>query len=221
METQQATTTRANPRGYDTSFEAQNALMMMLSRRVHSRVRQSGAFILFEDIYQEACLAYTNALRTYDPSRGITFSAYLGRAVMNEANRYVKKRIEERTVHKVVAFCELQSDDNFSPEELIPDASFNVEDLSVRSAEIRERIDRLSLESKLIVRELLSPTRKVLAAHRRYVRAAVAKAAEKNARAPSTALTVRMIGKHLGFSRPQMHAIAREFKEVLGVTVNA
>jgi len=212
-------------RGFDTSFEAQKGLIHKLARTIHTRVLATKTNIQYEDLFQEACLSYAEALRTYKPGLGITFSAYMGRAVLNNVNRYVNKRIEERALHGVMLFSEMSGEDDedeFSPEQYLADTTLSVEQLAVRSVEISERIRCLSAEARRIIREIMAPTQAVMDAHEEYL-AAIHKhiAGGAKRRNPSEKLSVRLIGRYLGYSREQMRGIAQEFDTVLGVKIHA
>lgn len=224
VQTQAATPRPNTGRGYDTSFEAQNGLIHKLARKLHSRVLATHVNMPYEDVYQEACLSYVEALRTYDPSRGITFSAYMGRAVLNNVNRIVGKHIEERVQHKVKLFSELsnEDDENYTPEEIFASSVAGVEETAIRSVEIRERINSLTPNARRIIRELMSPTPQVINAHKAYIEHCAAQYAKSGRQQRTHAkLTVRLIGRYLGLTPRQMTAITREYKTVLGVSIHA
>lgn len=214
-------------RGYDTSFENQKGLLHTFARKVFGRLSAANVNITYEDIYQEMCLSYTQALRTYDPSRGITFSAYMGRSVYNNINFIAKKMIRERVELGMTLFSEFSNGDDetgFSIEEVIHNEdspSLSPEALAVRNIEVRERIAQLSRNGKRILRELISPSDEVAARHQAYIRSVGEKIKRGEfKRAPSTTLTVKLIGKYLCLTREEMIHVCDEYERVLGVSIN-
>lgn len=79
-------------RGFSTRYEDHKGLMYRFAMRCYARVRGSGISALeFDDVLSEMSVSYTKALKSYDPARGITFSAYLGRCCFNDFNKLMEK----------------------------------------------------------------------------------------------------------------------------------
>ena len=54
--------------------------------------RFSGRGIEYEDLYQVACLACVNALKTFDPDRGLRFTTFVTPTVMGAVRNYIRDK---------------------------------------------------------------------------------------------------------------------------------
>lgn len=79
-------------RAFSTRFEDHKGLIYTLAMRCYARLLGARITAMeFEDVYSEMCVSYTKAARGFDPSRGIGFGAYLGRACYNDFNKIAEK----------------------------------------------------------------------------------------------------------------------------------
>ena len=71
-------------RKYSTRFEDHTGLLHKLTKGGFARLSKLDSAIFdYEDLYQEACVAYLSAQESYDESKGYGFGAYMGRTVIN------------------------------------------------------------------------------------------------------------------------------------------
>lgn len=97
-------TTKPAPigRAYSTKFEDHKGLMIKIARNCYARARSSKISSLeFDDVLGEMHYAYVKASQGYDPERGITFGAYLGRACYNQFNKVMERLELEQYGHKL------------------------------------------------------------------------------------------------------------------------
>lgn len=220
----------ANPRGFSTAFADHKSLIHKMTKKCWGRLDSLGFSMDYEDIFQEHCVSYARAVKCYDPSKGITFSAYMGTAIYNGFNEAVKRMVAEREVLNVVYLGDevaadsvegLEGHDNI--DSILGDGirSPSIEDQSVLSDEIRERVSSLSDNAKLVIRELLSPSKAILKtlegikAHSK-----LAKEMKQPRIHVPPEVNLRVIRMHYGFSYHKMNEIKREFKNKLGVEID-
>jgi hypothetical protein len=79
---------------------------------MHGRVRAAGALIEYDDVYGELCVAFAAAQKSYDPTRGITFTAYLGACCFNRFNKFAEKWIAEQHTLGLIRNSEFESLDS-------------------------------------------------------------------------------------------------------------
>lgn len=82
-------------RGYSTAFEDHQGLLHNFTKQSFGILGEFKIPIDYEDVFQEACIAYTKARDGYKPELGFTFSAYMGRAVTTHLTRFRSKLIRE------------------------------------------------------------------------------------------------------------------------------
>lgn len=212
-----------------TSFEDSKSLLEYLAYKCSQRLYALGFHDADkEDLYQDGCVVYARAVKSYDPSSGVPFNAYLRRAVLLEFNNNVQRRIEIRDSLNIIDVTNAhEHEDIGTTEYLTPDenspaffgSNETVEDLAVRSDETRERIASLSPMAKLFVRELISPSAPVLRTlHAMQAQADFAKTLNQNIHRPKE-VNVKVIRKHYGVDREQYGALKTEFLMKLGVKI--
>ena len=73
-----------------------------MSWKSYRRARASGLQLEFDDIYQEASIAYMRASKTFNPALGYRFITYLGAAIMTALANY-KHRQDRQLVGRTVS----------------------------------------------------------------------------------------------------------------------
>ena len=68
------------------AFEEAMPLCAVVARRF------SGRGIEYEDLYQVACLACVNALRSFDPERGLKFTTFVTPTVVGSVRNYIRDK---------------------------------------------------------------------------------------------------------------------------------
>lgn len=79
----------------------------LLHKWAHSYRRTTG--IEEEELFSEACLAYVNAIKTFDPSKGVQMSTWISRCVKNKLNDFIAE-----AYRKEVTLFEEEKMDTFS-----------------------------------------------------------------------------------------------------------
>lgn len=215
-------------RGFTTDFENHAGLIHSITRKCMGRLYNLGFNIEYEDLFQDNCLSYTKAMIGYDAERGITFSAYMGRAIYNQFNNQVEKMLNERSgINTVLVGEDNDVDDIHYNNSNNQDGdlynhhySMTVEDKAVLSDEIRGRISKLSSLAKLVIRELISPSEDLLKT-REGIRAHAELARSLNKRVPHVPqdVNLKLIRLHYALSYSDMKGVKREFSEKLGVQI--
>lgn len=213
-------------RSMSTKFEDHTGLIHQLTHKCYGRLKEVGVNTLeYEDVFQINCETFVMAAPKFNPEFGVTFGAYLGRAIYNQFNRAVKKIITEHVELGMVSYHSFVADDDeefdfldcYEHEDL---TVHGVEQVLVQRAEARERISKLSPIAKVFVRELIAPTNALVETvaglkenERRQKAAGV-----KSVRAPGSH-GIRAIKMHYGFRQHEMNKVRDEFKEILGVEI--
>lgn len=216
--------TTAVNRAFSSEFSLHTGLIHTLTRKCWGRLKEAGLDEFeYEDIYQINCITYVKVAKAYDASRGVTFGAYLGRAIYNEFNKFADRVIEEKHQLGFISYDEFSSEDN--------DVNFldyhnGDVDLTEVAAETisretaRENISKLSSLGKLVIRELLSPTDALkktfegIKAHSELAK----QSGEKYIRVPKS-IDMRTIKLHYGFRQRDIAGLKNEFKKELGVEI--
>jgi len=154
-------------RAFSMDFEQHQALIHKFARKGYGRLVQANVIIDYEDVYQEMCVTFTLALSKYDPSKGISFSAYFGRAIWHQFNRFAEREIQEK-----VDICSASIDDMASSGEddskmdfyeVVDSGQPSPEEILSSRQEAMERNAKCrSTVSKIFIRELMNPSKKVL-----------------------------------------------------------
>jgi hypothetical protein len=96
-------------RGFSTKYEDHTGLLYKFALMFHGRLQGAGITAMeFEDVRSELNVTYVKALKKYDPEKGITFTAYLGRACINDFNK-VAERLELEQFGRINAWAARKS----------------------------------------------------------------------------------------------------------------
>lgn len=149
-----------NPRAYSTKLEDHSKLIHMLAHKFLARLVGANCNAMdYEDLYQHACITYTKAQSRYNPEYGITFTAYLGRAIVNDMNKLMEKVLNEHFGLGIVYGDDMgdDDDDSMSVYENFASSDETAEERMERMSEARENIRNLNAVSRLYVRILMQP----------------------------------------------------------------
>lgn len=84
---------KAKSSAFSTAYEAHQGIIHKFARKGYGRLIQAGVVIDYEDVFQEMSMTYVKAAKLYNPERGISFSAYMGRAIWNQFNLFAENEI--------------------------------------------------------------------------------------------------------------------------------
>ena len=211
-----------------TQFEDCKKLLSYLAYKCSQRLYALGFEADVDDLFQDACVVYTKAVEAFNPEVGAPFQAYLKRAVLLGFNNKVEHMLEVRKSVKFVSVVTDEESDiggmdfikSSEDTEAFNDTADNVEELAIRSDEIRERVGSLSPMAKLVVRELISPslqvtrTMQAMQAHADFGQ----KTLNQRLYRPKE-VNIRVIRKHYGINPKQYARLKEEFLTKLGVTI--
>lgn len=80
----------------DGSYESVKGLVMTAAIKCFRRVEAFGLGMTIDDVRQEMYISYMQALKKWDPSRGILFSTYLTTALYRNFNEVIRRAEVER-----------------------------------------------------------------------------------------------------------------------------
>jgi len=214
-------------RGFRTDFESHKNLLHKFARMLMGRMQGAGLNPDYDDIFGEMCEAYACALPHYNPEKGITFSAYLGRVVWNNVNRRVDHLLEE---HKAIGHVPLSDfaaesgeDDDSILGRLSDDAvQQSPEDIAERNEAMARRMRNLPALVRAVIRELVSPspelmrTYEAMKAHREF-----AMTIHRRPKKVPNEVTLSVIYQHFGLSPDQISTVEQQCLEHLGVDLRA
>lgn len=204
-------------KAYSTEFSLHVGLIRQLTASVAKRAMACGVDYDFDDAYQDGCVAYTKAAKGYDPERGITFTAYLGRTIYNELNRQVQTWIECRSELHIQSIEDMGAEGQDILEVLeAPEES--AEEILGHRQEMRQKVMALSAMSRSVIRELNHPSPELRQTIEQKQISAKAQRAmgKKFVRVPDSP-TFALVAEHLGLSKREYARIRQEFREKLGV----
>ncbi len=152
-------------RGFSTDIRDHEGLVRNMARKALGRLIENRVVVDFEDVYQDMCVSFVKAAQTYDPDRGITFSAYMGRAAYNNFNRTAERMINDAricpiTVEAIEDLATIQGGDNTelsqsALEVLSQDTIESAEESYARKETMRETLALLSPTTRSVIAELL------------------------------------------------------------------
>ncbi|WP_374335301.1 sigma-70 family RNA polymerase sigma factor [Methyloversatilis sp.] len=147
-------------RCYSTEFADHEGLIHSFARKGFGRLQAARVSIDYDDVFQEMCLSFTKAREKYNPDAGFSFSAYFGRAIWNDFNKFAERLISERVDLGLINFEDMKGEDDDGgdiTEYLMLDVQFH-ETPESRLEDSQEFIQRFGK----IMRQLSPVTRKVV-----------------------------------------------------------
>ena len=73
----------------DIEFKDNIGLVHLVTRKCYGWAQALGVPMDYEDVFQEASMAFVTAARSYDPTVGTKFSAYFSRAAFNQVRKAI------------------------------------------------------------------------------------------------------------------------------------
>lgn len=151
----------SNPRLYSTKFEDHHGLIHKFARGGYSRLIGAGVSIDYEDVFQEMCISYVKAVEKYDPDTGIGFSAYMGRTVINNFNKYAERELRTHFGLGIMSVEDMAlTEDHHDPLDIldVDRDEQTVEERLIAKQEMRLKSRFLTKNAKSVIRELINPT---------------------------------------------------------------
>lgn len=208
-------------RAFSTDFEQHQPLIHKFARKGYGRLIQANVNIDYQDVYQEMCLTFTLAAKKYDPARGISFSAYFGRAIWHQFNRFAEREIQEKLdicSSSVDDMAHSMGDDHNHMDiyEAIDSGDLSPEETLVAKQDALERNAMCkSTISKIFIRELMHPSQRVLDAF-----------AEQEARLTTAAnrkvpkeVDLQLIADTYGISKKDAKAAKDQLNQIYGLKI--
>lgn len=210
-----------NNRAFSTNFEDHNGLLHKFTKSGFGRLRGMDIDIDYEDVFQENCVSFVRAKQTYNPEAGISFSAYMGRAVWNNFNKLAEKLERERDELGMVSVEELTETDEECDSALdnisgsLCEAVPSTEDALISFQEARANIAKLSQKARLVVRDIMKPSQALIDQHAaEYAHYQHAKSMDEYAPRVPLEIDLRYVVKYHGM---KFYKFEQELKEKLGI----
>lgn len=208
-------------RAFSTDYEQHAPLIHKFARKGYGRLVQANVNIDYEDVYQEMCLTFTLALNKYDPARGISFSAYFGRAIWHQFNRFAEREIQEK-----LEICSASIDDmahtvdsdNNSMDiyEAIASGKPSPEEVLIAKQDAVERNGMCrSAVSRIFIRELMHPSQRVLDA---FAEQKERLTSAENRKAPKE-IDLQLIAETYGISKKDAKAAKEQLNRIYGLKI--
>lgn len=153
-------------RAYSLDYEHHKGLLHQFARKGYGRMQQLNINIEYEDVYQELCATFVHATHMFNPDAGVSFTAYLGRSLWNQFNRFLESEQREKYEISPVSIDDFATDDEgderdiystfqcegtMSPEEAL---SFKQE-VAQRNRSVKGSV------AKMFIRQLINPSPEV------------------------------------------------------------
>ncbi len=85
------------PRNRSTNFKDHKGLMVSKAKLYYGRVLKAQlTSVNFDDVFGELSIAFVQAVEGYDPDKGFTFTAFLGRCMQTHINKFIAKLMKEQ-----------------------------------------------------------------------------------------------------------------------------
>lgn len=208
-------------RKFSTRFEDHEGLLHVFTKGGFARFGDFDPAVDYEDLYQEACLGFVRAQKSYDPEKGVGFSAYMGRVVVNGLYQ-TGKRIARQAVEVPVTSLEemVECLEDGDSDDI---ACLGVEDIHAfeENQAARERMNAFDpvadKKERAIIRDMISPSEALKKAHA-AARAHYEHGVSMGERGSYVAeeLELRFICKYHGVTYPKF---AKKVREKLGVEI--
>lgn len=138
-------------RGYRTDFSSHRGMILTMARKGWGRLQEAGVVMDFDDVFQEMLVIYCKVVKGYDASKGITFTAYLGRAIWNDFNKFAERLINDQCGLGLVRVSEIGADDGMDFYEISVSPALNPEEVCINSRTFQENMGKLpSIERQVI-----------------------------------------------------------------------
>ena len=200
-------------RAFSTDFNDHVNLVHTFARKGWGRMIAAQVNVEYEDVFQEMSVTYTKAARSYDPSKGFSFTSYVGRAIWNEFNRYAEKYIGEQTELGLISAQDVNDEHSFEDYyESIDSGVATPEEQLIRKQEMLNNLRGLSPTAKFLAAQLMTPAPELQEAFEEHRAALI----EKNGRA-AREMGLRFIGNHFGIKDGRLNDAINELKSVYGV----
>lgn len=202
-------------------FKDYQKLVAQQAWKAHTRLHAFGIHSMeYEDVYQEMCVFFAIALKTFDNSKGFCFSTYLVTVMQRQFKRLVDDLIEERTHISSVEEIEARSgsEEGFSLYDVIASNEPLIEDDVSRKLDVMAKLNTLSDKSKLVLIELINPSIglqeefEAKVAHCKFGR----ELGVTNGRMPQD-VNLHLICEHHGLTNQDKRKIRTELKKNFGV----
>lgn len=141
-------------RAYSTDFAAHRDLICKLAQKGWGRLQQAGVVMDFEDVFQEMSVIYCKAAEGYDPSRGFTFTAYLGRAIWQDFNKFAERLINDQCGLGLVRIEEV-GDEELDFYDMMPSDEMTPEEACISSRSFMDNMKSLPKMEREIVGRLM------------------------------------------------------------------
>jgi hypothetical protein len=149
----------------DGTWEGSVDFLHKLCNQAMVRVRTHRLNIEYDDLFQEASVAFMHSKRAFDPSKGVKFLTYLGYAASNRLSRFVGDAIHDQMEmgSKCVSMDDMQEDEGAGLHEVLPDSNPGAEEILTVQQNIEERLSALSPLARRVIEMSISPPSELLA----------------------------------------------------------
>lgn len=205
-----------------TLFEQNKGLLHKFTKMGFGRLQGAGVEIEYEDVFQEMTVSFIKAHRTFDSSKGFSFSAYFGRSCMNNFNKWAANLCREQRELGLIRATDMNFGE-FEDKGDVLDYFYedgeqqSPEDMMIAIEEVRQRVGSLSLDAKRMVLHLIAPTQSM----RDVFDEEVADAHEMRAQGHNVKISrdhnFSFIGRDLGMTPGRVSEVRKELSRVFKV----
>jgi len=212
-------------RAFSTKYEDHIGLLHRFAKGGFARLREIGIYIDYEDVFQECCVSFVQAQKTYKPESGFAFSTYMGRSVINNFNSYAEKKIREHLglgiVHIEEIFDKSSNSDGYDsdPYDYVSMHAGGTDETAHATATLdaRRGVPKMTVKARRVIRDLLAPSQALQQKHKaELAHAEFAKSVGENSRVTPKRITLRYLAKHHGI---KMESFAAEVASKMGVDI--
>lgn len=136
-------------------WEDYKRFVAQLSWKSYRRAKSSGLAVDFDDIFQEASMAYVRAAQKFNPNLGFKFITYCGAAVMSALAQH-KRQLDKQLVGKTVSLDSMLGDDE-DAYDIFPNHAADPMQELVFDGEFQLAMSKLGPIGELVIEWLINP----------------------------------------------------------------
>jgi hypothetical protein len=198
-------------------YEDHTGLLHKLAARGWGRLEAAGVSTAYDDVFQLMSESFVRAQKTFDPTKGFSFSAYYGQSCWHNFNKWAAKQIEEKHELGLISVDALSAEhEDGGSSDAYEFINTAMDDDTDESAQ-----DRLEArqESHRAARLLSPNAKRVIALLIHNSPALLEYVAERNARMLKRIVNINLwtIFDFLEIPRPKAALIRAELERVYGV----
>jgi DNA-directed RNA polymerase specialized sigma24 family protein len=205
----------ASKRSRIVDYEEHQGLIHKLAKKGWARLEAAHVGgVDYEDVFQNMSMSYVRAAEQFNPNMGWSFTAYLGRACLNNFNKWAEKLCSEQCNLGLVRIEDMNAHSDASDSdvyEVFMGEEDSPEDIVSRKQEVLKNLRSLTPNAKRVVWLMMQPSQELLEAFESHHDGLA------NGNASRTSPTVGFIGRYLDMSSVTIRNVKDELSRKFNI----